>query len=237
VPDADQQAEGQPRQVRIFSDEKIFTVDVAVNRCNSRYLTDLPVAYVDSDVPISPKSKAPLKQMVLGVIGSDGQKCPIVFVSAGESVNADVYLDLLRKHVVPWIKRRIRTAIMSFSRIRRRLTPPGPPSSSWEKPSRNSDSGGFAAIFAGPESTGLFGLERFAGEGPSYAPHKFCSPTPVHHQAVEPDVAGLCPPNLPLFPPPPGGRHGKKWRLYQIGWSAKDQDTPTSPFQGYQKLQ
>jgi hypothetical protein len=75
----------QSRQVQIFSDEKFFTVDVAVNRCNSRYLTDLPVADVDPDVRISPKSKAPLKQMVLGVIGSDGQKCPIVFVSAGET--------------------------------------------------------------------------------------------------------------------------------------------------------
>jgi hypothetical protein len=64
----------QPRQVRIFSDEKIFTVDVAVNHRNSRYLTALPVADVDPDVRISPKSKAPLKQMVLGVIGSDGQR-------------------------------------------------------------------------------------------------------------------------------------------------------------------
>jgi hypothetical protein len=64
----------QPRQVRIFSEEKIFTVDVAVNHRNSRYLTDLPVADIDPDVRISPKSKAPLKQMVLRVIGSDGQK-------------------------------------------------------------------------------------------------------------------------------------------------------------------
>ncbi len=78
---------------------------MAINCRNSRYLTDLPVADIDPDVRISPKSKAPLKQMVLGVIGSDGQKCPIVFVSAGEHVNADVYQDLLRKHVVPWIQR------------------------------------------------------------------------------------------------------------------------------------
>jgi hypothetical protein len=48
----------QPHQVRIFSDEKIFTVGVAVNICNSRFLTDLPVADVDPDVCISPKSKA-----------------------------------------------------------------------------------------------------------------------------------------------------------------------------------
>jgi hypothetical protein len=95
----------QPHQVRIFSDEKIFTVDVAVNRQNSCYLTDLPVADVDPDVCISPKSKAPLKQMVLGVIGSNGQKCPIVFDSAGKRIKADVYQDILRKHVVPWIQR------------------------------------------------------------------------------------------------------------------------------------
>ncbi len=119
----------QPHQVRIFSDEKIFTVDVAVNRRNSHYLTDFPVADVDHDVCISPISKAPLKQMVLGVIGSDGQKCPIVFVGAGKPVNADVSQDLLRKHVVPWIQPTIRTAITSSSRTQRRLTPPEPPSS------------------------------------------------------------------------------------------------------------
>jgi hypothetical protein len=33
---------------------------------------------------ISPFSKAPLKQMVLWVVGSDGQKCPIVLVGIGE---------------------------------------------------------------------------------------------------------------------------------------------------------
>jgi hypothetical protein len=42
--------------------------------------------------------------MVLGVVGSDSQKCPIVFISACERVNAYVYQDLLRQHVVPWIK-------------------------------------------------------------------------------------------------------------------------------------
>jgi hypothetical protein len=57
-------------------------------------LTDLPVAEVDPDIRIWPKSKAPLKQMVLGVIASNGQKCPIVFVSAGERVNTNIYLDL-----------------------------------------------------------------------------------------------------------------------------------------------
>jgi hypothetical protein len=106
VPEAHQQAERQPASSGPdFSDEKIFTVDVAVNCRNSHYLTGFPVADVDPDIHISAKSKAPLKQMVLGVIGSDGQKCPIVFVGTGERVKANVYQDLLRKHVVPWIQR------------------------------------------------------------------------------------------------------------------------------------
>ncbi len=43
--------------------------------------------------------------MVLGVVGSDGQKCPIIFIVAGERVNAVIYQDLLGQHVVPWIQR------------------------------------------------------------------------------------------------------------------------------------
>jgi hypothetical protein len=42
--------------------------------------------------------------MVLGVVGSNGQKCPIVFIGAGECVNADIYQDLLRQHVVSMIQ-------------------------------------------------------------------------------------------------------------------------------------
>ncbi len=75
-------------------------MDVAVNCCNSHYLMDLLVADLYPYIRTSPKSKAPLKQMVLGVIGSDGQKCLIVFVGAGKRVNSDVYQDLLLKHVV-----------------------------------------------------------------------------------------------------------------------------------------
>jgi DDE superfamily endonuclease len=92
-------------KVRIFSDEKIFTADAAVNRRNSRYLTGLPVAAVDPNIRITAYTKAPLKQMVLGVVGSDGQKCPPIFVAAGERINAAIYQELLRQHVVPWLKR------------------------------------------------------------------------------------------------------------------------------------
>jgi hypothetical protein len=99
------------------------------------------------------------------------------------------------------------------------------------------DPDGLAAIFPGPESTGLFYLKHFTGEGPGYAPHQFGGSTSVLFQAVEPDVADLHPPDLLLFPPPPGGRRGKKWQLYQIDGSPTHHPTTTSPFQDYQKLQ
>jgi hypothetical protein len=38
------------------------------------------------------------------VVRSDSQKCPIVFIDACKWVNAEVYQDLLRQHVVPWIQ-------------------------------------------------------------------------------------------------------------------------------------
>jgi hypothetical protein len=51
---------------------------MVVNHCNSRYLTDLPVADVDVSICID------LKQMILRALGSDSQKCPIVFVGVSE---------------------------------------------------------------------------------------------------------------------------------------------------------
>jgi hypothetical protein len=99
------------------------------------------------------------------------------------------------------------------------------------------DPDGLAAIFPRPESTGLFYLKRFTGEGPGYAPHQFGGSTSFLLQAVEPDVTGLHPPDLLLFLPQPGGRRGKKWRLYQIDESPTHHPTTTSPFQDYQKLQ
>ena len=42
--------------------------------------------------------------MVLGVVGSDGQKCPLYFIKEGLKVNAEVYKRILRTHVLPWLK-------------------------------------------------------------------------------------------------------------------------------------
>ena len=49
-------------------------------------------------------NKHPQKVMVLDVVGSDGQKCPIIFIDANEKINRQVYEGLLDTHVIPWIK-------------------------------------------------------------------------------------------------------------------------------------
>jgi len=90
--------------VRIFSDEKLFHVDAQLNRRNSRYLSDQPVDEVDPRIRFNPVNKHPQKVMVLGVVGSDGQKCPIIFIDANEKINRQVYEGLLDTHVIPWAK-------------------------------------------------------------------------------------------------------------------------------------
>ena len=91
--------------VRIFSDEKLFHVDAQLNRRNSRYLSDLPQNEVDPRVRYNPVNKNLQKVMVLGVVGSDGQKCPVIFVNASEKIDSKVYGRLLDTHVIPWIKK------------------------------------------------------------------------------------------------------------------------------------
>ncbi len=43
--------------------------------------------------------------MTLGLVVSDGQKCPIIFTAVGEKVSAEVYQQLLSDHVLPWLIR------------------------------------------------------------------------------------------------------------------------------------
>jgi len=86
--------------VKIFSDKKIFTVDQAYNRRNDRVIVDLG----ESTTPVS-QTKHPAGVMVLGVVASDGKKCPPIFVPAGVKVNTEAYIDLLATKVVPWLKK------------------------------------------------------------------------------------------------------------------------------------
>ncbi len=67
--------------VKIFSVEKIFTVDAALNRRNDRYLAESI-----ADVKGTFKTKHPVKFMVLSVVASDGKKMPPFFFKLGEKV-------------------------------------------------------------------------------------------------------------------------------------------------------
>jgi hypothetical protein len=78
---------------------------VAVNRRHNRYLSDLPVADMGPSVRISHKSKAPLKQMVLDVVGSEARNPPSLSLAPANR-STYVYQDLLQQHMVPWIQRR-----------------------------------------------------------------------------------------------------------------------------------
>lgn len=93
-----------PRVVRIFSDEKTFSVDAVINRRNTRYISK----HADDDVPdavrLHKKTKHPASVMVLGLVASDGRKCPPIFVPTGSRVTAAAYQELLRSHVLPWLQ-------------------------------------------------------------------------------------------------------------------------------------
>lgn len=92
-------------KVRIFSDEKLFTVDPVLNRRNSRYISGDRAEEVDPAIKYSPKTKHPAKIMMLGVVASDGKKCPPVFTPANEKIDSEKYMEMLERHVLPWLRR------------------------------------------------------------------------------------------------------------------------------------
>ena len=92
-------------RIIIFSDEKLFHVDRVFNRRNSRYISTKKSEDVDENIKHVFTTKHPAKVMVLGVVASDGQKCPPIFIDQHERITADIYTSLLRKYVLPWIQR------------------------------------------------------------------------------------------------------------------------------------
>ena len=84
----------------IFSDKKMFRVDQAYNRRNSR-----AVVKSGEDVPPISRTKNPQGVMVLGIVSSDGKKCPPYFFPQGLKINAQVYMKVPRTHVLPWLKK------------------------------------------------------------------------------------------------------------------------------------
>ena len=85
-------------KMKVFSDEKMFTVDWKPNRRNDRYIcSDI------SEVPVAMRTKHPVGVMVLGAVTSAGHVMPPHFFGPGEKVDADAYLNALEHTVKPWI--------------------------------------------------------------------------------------------------------------------------------------
>ena len=77
----------------------MFTVDAAYNRRNDRMI-------VPKGATVEPvmRTKHPQGIMMLGVVGSDGQKMPPYFFRCGLKVNTTVYMHVLKTVVKPWLK-------------------------------------------------------------------------------------------------------------------------------------
>ena len=86
--------------MRIFSDEKCFTVDQARNCHNDRYLADSPAS-----VPPINRTKHPASVMMLGVVGSDGKKMDPYWFPKGIRVGTKEYLVSMKLVVEPWLRR------------------------------------------------------------------------------------------------------------------------------------
>ena len=88
----------------MFTDEKVFTVDKVSNRRTNRYISRLRVDDVPEHVKIIGQTKHPTYIMIFGLICSDGEKKPSVFVHSGIRMYSKKYIDILKDHVKPWIE-------------------------------------------------------------------------------------------------------------------------------------
>ena len=69
-----------------------------MNRQNNRWLCDDP-----EQVPVAMSTMFPATVMVLGVVSSEGDIMPSHFFQGGLCVNTEVYIDIKRGVVKPWM--------------------------------------------------------------------------------------------------------------------------------------
>ena len=85
--------------IKIFSDEKIFTIDSVLNCRN-----DLYIAKSLSDMTEIFRTKQLMQVMVLGVVASDEKKTPLHFFKSVEKMGAEAYFKVLWYKVFPLLK-------------------------------------------------------------------------------------------------------------------------------------
>ena len=88
----------------VFSDEKMFTIDPVSNTRTDRFISPKIIEDVPENVKFKFTTKHPAGVMVFGAVASNGLKMPPVFIKAGLKVNTDVYMNILKDHVLPWMK-------------------------------------------------------------------------------------------------------------------------------------
>lgn len=87
----------------LWTDEKMFTIQQVFNHQNDRVICKKL-----KDVPYGRRAvfrrQKPASIMVWAGVTSDGKKTPLLFVPIGVKINRWTYLDILKNHVVPWVK-------------------------------------------------------------------------------------------------------------------------------------
>lgn len=87
----------------IWSDEKIFTIQPALNRQNDR-IRGTCQAELEQDLRLVTRAQSPASIMVWAAVASDGRKSPLVFIDKGAKVNSDVYIKILSTYALPWLR-------------------------------------------------------------------------------------------------------------------------------------
>ena len=49
------------------------------------------------------KSQKPQSVMVFAAVTTDGHKSPIIFVEANTKINSDIYIEILKDKIYPWV--------------------------------------------------------------------------------------------------------------------------------------
>ena len=87
----------------VFSNEKIFTIEQALNPQNDRIISH-KASTIDSALKYVPRVQKPLSVMVWAGISAVG-RTPLIFVPAGVKINSSTYCELILEPVVKNLSR------------------------------------------------------------------------------------------------------------------------------------
>ena len=88
----------------VFSDAKMSTIDPVSNTRTDRFIALKKIEDVLENVKFKFTIKHPAGIMVFEAVASNGLKMPPVFIKAGLKVITEVYMNILKDHVLPWMK-------------------------------------------------------------------------------------------------------------------------------------